>query len=306
MTGVGVDVSAIEPCGFCTGVRIAVEKARKVLSSKSKAYCLHLLVHNEEVVGELRRGGMVFVDSLEDVPRGATIMFSAHGVPPDARRIAAERGLEVVDATCPFVDRAHREVRAFAEQGLPVVVVGHSGHVEVEGLVAEYLHAAGEGGHGMVEVALGANDVAQISFADGSRVGMVCQTTLSELQIDETIAAMRRRWPYIVEVPSSASCTATRDRQRAVRDFVLAAGEGAGVLVVGSGSSSNTLRLAEVAAAAGARTWRIDGPDEIDECDFEGIAKLGVAAGASTPKGTAMEVCAVLRRGDAYMRKGTD
>ena len=270
-------VEAIEPHGFCQGVKAAVEKAGRTLDAHKgcPVYCLHQLVHNEHVVAMLESRGMVFVDAIDAVPEGAVLMFSAHGVSPSLKREAAKRGLEVIDATCPFVDRAHARLRDFAARGVPVAIVGREGHVEVQGLVGEM-----EGAE--YRVVLSAADVAALPFDPARPVGVVCQTTLSVEETDSVLAALGARYPLLEKTPSEGTCFATRDRQAAVRAFVRGGGDG--VLVLGSEKSSNTLRLVEVARAAGARAWRAGTAAELSACSFEGVSRLGVTSGASTPE----------------------
>ena len=257
------------------GVRAAVEKASRTLSlSSGKAvYCLHELVHNEQVVADLKARGLRFVESLDEVPDGAIVLFSAHGVAPAVRAEAQRRGLAVVDATCPFVERAHRAVRDFAARGVPVVVVGRPEHAEVRGVMG-----ACDG----ARVVSTPEEVAALPFPDGP-VGVVCQTTLSSGTVRTVLDALRARYPHLETPPAADVCTATRDRQRAVADFVCGGGDG--VLVLGSIGSSNTNRLVEVARAAGAAFAERAGTlEEIRALDFAGVRRLGVTAGASTPE----------------------
>ena len=268
-------VEVIEPHGFCMGVRAAVEKASRTLSlSSGKAvYCLHELVHNEQVVARLVARGLRFVESLDEVPDGATVLFSAHGVAPAVRAEAQRRGLAVVDATCPFVERAHRAVCDFAARGVPVVVVGRPEHAEVRGVMGECADA---------RVVSTPEEVAALPFPDGP-VGVVCQTTLSHDTVCAVLDALRARYPRL-ETPAAADvCTATRDRQRAVAEFVRGGGDS--VLVLGSAGSSNTNRLVEVARAAGALfAARAGTLEEVRALNFGGVRRLGVTAGASTPE----------------------
>ena len=257
------------------GVRTAVEKASRTLSlSSGKAvYCLHELVHNEQVVADLKARGLRFVESLDEVPDGATVLFSAHGVALAVRAEAQRRELAVVDATCPFVARAHRAVRDFAARGVPVVVVGRPEHAEVRGVMG-----ACDG----ARVVSTPEEVAALPFPDGP-VGVVCQTTLSSGTVRTVLDALRARYPHLETPPAADVCTATRDRQRAVADFVCGGGDG--VLVLGSIGSSNTNRLVEVARAAGAAFAERAGTlEEIRALDFAGVRRLGVTAGASTPE----------------------
>lgn len=252
-----------------------MDKAFRVLSAGGPVYCLHELVHNESVVTALATRGLRFVERLDEVPSGATVLFSAHGVSPVVRRQAEARRMSVVDATCPFVARIHRQVRDFAARGINLVVVGHAEHVEVQGVVGE---AAGTG----IDVAVVDAADAVAALPAWSRVGVVCQTTLSEDVVRAVWTALERRYPHVERPAAAGVCTATRDRQNAVRAFVRAGGDG--VLVVGSPRSSNTRRLAEVAAAEGARAMRVGNVTDVSSCDFSGIRRLGVTAGASTPE----------------------
>ena len=257
------------------GVRAAVEKASRTLSlSSGKAvYCLHELVHNEQVVADLKARGLRFVESLDEVPDGATVLFSAHGVALAVRAEAQRRELAVVDATCPFVARAHRAVRDFAARGVPVVVVGRPEHAEVRGVMG-----ACDG----ARVVSTPEEVVALPFPEGP-VGVVCQTTLSSGTVRTVLDALRARYPHLETPPAADVCTATRDRQRAVADFVRGGGDG--VLVLGSIGSSNTNRLVEVARAAGAAfAARAGTLEEIRTLDFAGVRRLGVTAGASTPE----------------------
>lgn len=282
-------VVTLEPHGFCSGVRAAVEMARHALSAGGPVWCLHELVHNGAVVDELREMGMRFVEFLDDVPEGETVLFSAHGVPPRARAQAAARRLKVIDATCPFVARAHRQVREFATRGVPVAVVGDAGHVEVVGLVGEY------NGLKDLEVVGDAADVAALPFPSDGPVGVVCQTTLSSTKVHGVLSALRARYPRLVETPTAETCNATRDRQTAVRAFVQAGDPAAtGVLVIGSANSANTARLVEIAAEAGARAVRVGGVEDLAATDFSGMDRLGITAGASTPESVVGDVRAAL------------
>ncbi|MGN0852317.1 MAG: 4-hydroxy-3-methylbut-2-enyl diphosphate reductase [Kiritimatiellia bacterium] len=268
-------VEVLEPHGFCSGVKAAVERALHALSMPGPVYCLHELVHNEAVIAGLKAQGMRFVDDIRAVPCGAQVMFSAHGVSPATRAIAASRALRVVDATCPFVWRAHRQVHDYVARGLFVVVVGHADHVEVGGVWGEVVAAGGRGA-----IVGAAADVAELPPV--AAAGIVSQTTLAGETIQAVVAALRARG-VAVETPAAADvCTATKDRQEAVRRFVRAGGDG--VLVLGSAHSSNTRRLAEIARAEGARAWQAGRVEDVAACDFSSVCRLGVTAGASTPE----------------------
>lgn len=281
----------INPHGFCMGVKAAIDAANHTLSvSDGAVYCLHELVHNECVINELKAKGMTFVTSLAEIPEGvgATVLFSAHGVSPQVRMEAQRRSLKIVDATCPFVARVHRQVCDYVRRGKAVVVIGHSNHVEVRG-VADEARAVGA----MVRVVETVADVAKLDYSEESELGVVCQTTLASNEVELVIAALRTRYANI-ETPAAAEvCTATRDRQNAVRAFVECGGDG--VIVLGSAMSSNTHRLAEIAEQCGARAWRIGNLHELKTGDFSGIRRLGITSGASTPESFFVEATDVLR-----------
>ena len=258
------------------GVKAAVEKASRTLalSAGHPVYCLHELVHNEQVVADLTARGLRFVESLDDVPDGATVLFSAHGVAPAVREEARRRGLTVVDATCPFVACVHRAARAFAARGVPVVVVGHAGHAEVRGVV---------GGLSDFSVVASPEEVASLPYSADAPLGVLCQTTLSSGTVRAVLDALKARYPHVETPPAADICTATRDRQQAVAAFVRGGGDG--VLVLGSAGSSNTNRLVEVARAAGASfAARAGSLEAVRARDFAGVRRLGVTAGASTPE----------------------
>ena len=270
-------IEVLEPHGMCAGVNAAIAKALKL----KDVYCLHELVHNEIVIGELKDLGFKFVERIEDVPEGETVVFSAHGVSPAVREIAKARKLKVVDTTCPFVAKVHRAAKAFSEKGLPVVILGDPKHAEVRGIRGEVdchrLHPA----------------------AAGSRIGVVSQTTMNADEVERQVAALRRK--YDVETMAEV-CTATRDRQNAVKNYCLAT-EGAqrgrkenlGVLVLGSRTSSNSKRLCEVAEQNGAKAFMAGSMDELKKIDFSGVERLGVTSGASTPERFLMEAVKYLR-----------
>ena len=257
-----MEVEVIEPHGLCAGVNAAVAKALKLRD----VYCLHELVHNEIVVGDLKALGFRFVDRVEDVPEGETVVFSAHGVPPSVRAAAAERRLKVVDATCPFVAKVHRAARDFSRRGLPVVVLGDPAHVEWKGIAGE------------AESPLTFEEAMKMEKAS---VGVVAQTTMNADEVARQVAELRGR--HRVETQAEV-CQATKARQDAVRRFAGRGGDGRAVLVLGSRTSSNSRRLAEVAADAGAKAFLAASMDEVRALDLSGVGRLGVTSGASTPE----------------------
>lgn len=258
-------IEVISPHGFCGGVDRAIRMANAALDgAAAPIFCLHEIVHNELVVRSLERRGMRFVETLDDVPKGAVVVVSAHGTAPAVVEEAGRRGIRIIDTTCPFVAAAHRKIRENFAAGMRTAIVGEPSHAEVRG----YLGEPGACLPGDVR--------------PGEAVDVVVQTTLDSGEY-------------------RGVCTATRDRQQAVRTFVERSREGGcvGVLVVGSANSSNTRRLAEVAERAGARAWRVATDAEAERLDFGGIDVLGVTSGASTPEDTLRSVLARLRAPDA-------
>jgi len=263
-----VNVVPITPHGFCGGVAGAIAKAMSA-SGAGKTYCLHELVHNEIVIGELEKRGVEFVDDISEIPEGARALFSAHGVSPDVRREAARRSLSVIDTTCPFVTRVHEAARDFSEKGLPVVVIGRKDHAEVKGILGEI---AGE------------KYIYPDTPAGAKRIGVVSQTTMNADEVASAVESLKERF----EVETMAEvCNATKERQDAVKRF-----DGDAVLVLGSANSSNTRRLCEVAPC---RAFRAATMDEVKKIDFSGVKKLGVTSGASTPESLFEKALAHLR-----------
>ncbi len=281
-------VEAIEPHGFCRGVANALRLAEAALES-APAYCLHPPVHNETVAARLAAKGMRTVQTLAEVPSGGTLVISAHGMRPSLRAEAVRRGLAIVDATCPFVARIHRQAHDFARRGVPVAVIGHAGHVEMQGIVG-----AVETAGGIVRTLRSVEEVPALPFPQPSPVGVLCQTTFDAEAAAAILSALSKRYPSLQTPPAADICTATRDRQEAVRRFVGSGGDG--VLVLGSASSSNTCRLLEVARAAGARfAVRAGSVDEAAALDYAGVKRLGVTAGASTPEDVVTDALARIR-----------
>jgi 4-hydroxy-3-methylbut-2-enyl diphosphate reductase len=262
------------PRASCAGVVRAVEIVERVLEERgAPVYVRKQIVHNAHVVGDLQRRGAIFVDEVDEVPFGATVIFSAHGVAPVVRERAAERQLDVIDATCPLVAKVHAEARRFADADLQIVLIGHEGHEEVQGTVGE----APERMHVIAD----AGDVAQLQFDDPSRVAYLTQTTLA---VDETMSvvdALRDRFPALTGPASDDICYATQNRQDAVRAL---ADDCDLVLVVGSENSSNSRRLVEVAERAGARACLVEDASEIPPQMLVGARRVGLTAGASAPE----------------------
>jgi len=278
------EVLLAAPRASCAGVTRAVEIVERALAQRgAPVYVRKQIVHNAHVVGELEARGAVFVEEVDEVPAGATVIFSAHGVSPAVRRHAIERRLDVIDATCPLVAKVHAEARRFAAGDYKIVLVGHEDHEEVEGTVGE--------APGHTRVIASIDEARQLDLQDCDRVAVLTQTTLA---VDETatiVAALRERAPALVVPASEDICYATQNRQDAVRAI---ARDCELILVVGSQNSSNSRRLVEVAERAGSRAQLVERAQDIPPELLVGIKRLGVTAGASAPESLVQEVVAAL------------
>jgi 4-hydroxy-3-methylbut-2-en-1-yl diphosphate reductase len=262
------------PRGFCAGVNMAIETLEKAVGAfGTPLYVYHEIVHNKWVVDWFRRQGVVFVNNLAEVPEGEHLLYSAHGVPPDIRRLAAERHWKIVDATCPLVTKVHQEAIRFAALGYTILLIGHAGHDEVIGTMGEAPDA--------IQLVQTVEDVGRVEAADSAKVAYLTQTTLSVDDAMQVIHALRERFPQIVGPARNDICYATQNRQEAVRTL---AAEADLALVVGSQNSSNSQRLAEMARACGIAAHLIDGPADIDMQWFAGVETVVVTAGASAPE----------------------
>jgi len=279
------EVLLAQPRGFCAGVDRAIEIVERALAQfGAPIYVRHEIVHNDHVVGDLRGKGAVFVDQLDEVPAGAVLVFSAHGVSRSVRDEAEQRGLQVFDATCPLVTKVHVEVAKMRRDGREVVMIGHAGHPEVEGTMGQ----ADDGIH-LVETA---EDVAGLYVADPQRLAYVTQTTLSVDDCRVVIDALKARFPEIAEPKKQDICYATQNRQDAVKFMVPQCDL---VLVIGSPSSSNSNRLREVAEKMGREARLIGSAAELDPTWLEGKRRIGVTAGASAPEVLVRELVERLR-----------
>jgi 4-hydroxy-3-methylbut-2-enyl diphosphate reductase len=279
-----MEVILASPRGFCAGVDRAIEIAEVALERFGPpVYVRHEIVHNRRVVDALRAKGAVFVDDPADVPPGSLLVFSAHGVSPAVRRAAAERGLRVIDATCPLVTKVHLEASRMAREGFEIVLVGHAGHVEVEGTLG---HAPE-----VMHLVQSVEDVARLVVRDPERLGCVTQTTLSVDDTREILDALRARFPRIALPRKDDICYATQNRQNAVKELT---DEAEVVLVVGAPASSNSNRLVELAAKRGARAHLVERADDVDPAWLEGVERVGVTAGASAPESLVQGVVARL------------
>ncbi len=274
-----MDIVLANPRGFCAGVDRAIEIVKRALETLgAPIYVRHEVVHNRYVVDDLKQRGAVFVEELDEVPDGATVIFSAHGVSQAVRRVAQARGLKVFDATCPLVTKVHLEVARQCRAGRDMVLVGHAGHPEVEGTMGQW---GSEQGSGRIYLVENLEDVARLAVDQPGNLAYTTQTTLSVDDTRSIIAALRARFPAIQGPRNDDICYATQNRQDAVRE--LAAGCDL-VLVVGSPNSSNSNRLRELAEREGVEAHLIDGAGEIDPRWVQGRRRIGVSAGASAPE----------------------
>jgi 4-hydroxy-3-methylbut-2-enyl diphosphate reductase len=269
-----MQVLLANPRGFCAGVDRAIEIVERALVLHgAPIYVRHEVVHNTFVVNDLRTKGAVFVESLDEVPPGSTLIFSAHGVSQDVRREAGTRGLKVFDATCPLVTKVHVEVSKMREQGREIVMIGHRGHPEVEGTMGQ-----SEGGMYLVE---GPQDVATLKVGDEQNLAYVTQTTLSMDDAARTVAALKARFPEIVGPKKDDICYATQNRQDAIKTLAQRCDV---VIVVGSPNSSNSNRLREVAEQQGIAAYMVDNASELLPDWVAGKQTVGITAGASAPE----------------------
>ena len=280
-----MDVLLATPRGFCAGVERAISIVERALEKfGAPIYVRHEVVHNRYVVDGLKAKGAVFVEELDEVPDGATVIFSAHGVPQAVRREADARGLRVFDATCPLVTKVHIEVGRMRDQGREIVMIGHKGHPEVEGTMGQV-----DSGIHLVETP---DDVARLQVADPDKLAYVTQTTLSVDDAENIVNALRVRFPTIAGPKKDDICYATQNRQDAVKFMTPYADV---VFVVGSKNSSNSNRLREVAELRGVPAYLVDNAAGIDPGWVEGKRRIGVTAGASAPEVLVAEVIARLK-----------
>jgi 4-hydroxy-3-methylbut-2-en-1-yl diphosphate reductase len=283
----GKKVLLAAPRGYCAGVDRAVVTVEKALEHYgSPVYVRKEIVHNKYVVESLKKRGAIFVDELDEVPEGSLVVFSAHGVAPVVHDEAAERSLRTIDATCPLVTKVHSEARRFASEGYKIVLVGHEGHEEVVGTMGEAPDVMT-----LVEDPAAA---AEVSLPQDEQLVWLSQTTLS---VDETLATvdvLKERFPNLISPPSDDICYATQNRQAAVKAIAPLSDV---VIVVGSGNSSNSVRLVEVALDSGAAgSYRVDSVDELQEEWLEGVTTVGLTSGASVPEILVDEVLVWLRQ----------
>ena len=274
------------PRGFCAGVNMAIETLEQSIKIFGPpVYVYHEIVHNQHVVERFRGEGAVFVDDLSDVPAGANLLFSAHGISPEVREFARQRQLNTIDATCPLVTKVHLEAVRFAKTGYKIALVGHAGHDEVIGTMGEAPDAFCL--VGSIE------EVDRLEFPPNTKLAYLTQTTLSVDDANRIINRLKQRFPKIVGPPKEDICYATQNRQEAVAKF---APESDVVLVIGSQNSSNSQRLAELAAEMGTPGHLIDGPANIDPAWFQGDETVLITAGASAPESVVQECIDFLKQ----------
>ncbi len=275
----------IAPHGFCAGVERAVELAEGMLRTyPHPVYCLKQIVHNQQIIAALTAKGMVFVQDIREVPRGGTVLFSAHGIPPETRDVAASMNLHVVDATCPFVSKVHQEVRQYASKGFTILLIGHPSHDEIIGV-------AGEAPDHVVVIP-SEEEARLVTVADSEKVAVLTQTTLSLDEVAHIMVILQDRFPALKTPPESDICYATRNRQQAVRVFAKQADT---IIVLGAANSSNSNRLVEVARAEGGCALLVSSKEELEALSLDLVYTLGITAGASTPEYFVQEAIAYLK-----------
>jgi 4-hydroxy-3-methylbut-2-enyl diphosphate reductase len=269
------------PRGYCAGVERAVDTVEKAIELYgAPVYVRKQIVHNLHVVRDLEARGAIFVESESEVPEGATLVFSAHGVAPAVRENSERRRLTTIDATCPLVTKVHVQARRYAADGYTVVLIGHAGHEEVVGTMGEAPDS--------IVLVESADEVAQLPFTLETKLAYITQTTLSVDETGEIIAALRARFPQIYAPKKGDICYATSNRQWAVKEML---SEIDLLLVIGSRNSSNSNRLVEVARAGGVESYLLDDASEIDETWFDGVTIVGITSGASAPEKLVQQVC---------------
>jgi 4-hydroxy-3-methylbut-2-en-1-yl diphosphate reductase len=274
-----------KPRGYCAGVDRAVQTVERALEQfGAPVYVRKQIVHNTHVVRTLEKRGAIFVEETEEVPEGAIVVFSAHGVAPEVHEAAKGRGLRTIDATCPLVTKVHNEARRFASQDYDILLIGHEGHEEVVGTTGE--------APANIRLVDGPEDAASIDVRDPAKVAWLSQTTLSVDETTQTVAALRERFPLLIDPPSDDICYATQNRQAAVKQI---AKESDLMIVVGSANSSNSVRLVEVALEGGARAaYLVDDAAAVDPAWLDGARTVGVTSGASVPEELVDQVLARL------------
>jgi 4-hydroxy-3-methylbut-2-enyl diphosphate reductase len=280
-----VKIILANPRGFCAGVNMAIDSLERALELfGTPLYVYHEIVHNRHVVERFQKRGVVFVDGIDEIPEGAHVLYSAHGVAPAIRKASEERRLHAIDSTCPLVTKVHMEAVRFAKEGYTILLIGHEGHDEVIGTMGE--------APASIVLVQSAEEAEALELPPGAKVAFLTQTTLSVDDAEVITRALRKRFPQIVGPSKDDICYATQNRQEAVKDLVPDADL---VLVVGSQNSSNSLRLAELATSCGKAAHLIDGVKDIHDRWFDGIETVLITAGASAPEDVVQEVVGYLQ-----------
>jgi 4-hydroxy-3-methylbut-2-enyl diphosphate reductase len=279
------EILLAQPRGFCAGVDRAISIVQEALNRfAAPIYVRHQIIHNARVIAELTAQGAVFINELDEVPAGATLIFSAHGVSAKVRTQASARDFRIFDATCPLVNKVHAEVKKLHFGGMQIVMIGHAGHPEVEGTMGQVVDRI----HLVQEIA----DVDALHFPENTQVAYVTQTTLSIDETRDIIAALEIRFPQIQHPKKQDICYATQNRQDAVKELVPMVDV---VIVVGSPNSSNSNRLRELGQRLGVRSYLVDHPDQLERAWFEGQKRVGLTAGASAPESLTQEILERIR-----------
>ncbi len=279
------EILLAQPRGFCAGVDRAISIVQEALNRfGAPIYVRHQIIHNARVIAELTAQGAVFINELDEVPAGATLIFSAHGVSAKVRAQASARDFRIFDATCPLVNKVHAEVKKLHFGGMQIVMIGHAGHPEVEGTMGQVVDRI----HLVQEIA----DVDALHFPENTQVAYVTQTTLSIDETRDIIAALEIRFPQIQHPKKQDICYATQNRQDAVKELVPMVDV---VIVVGSPNSSNSNRLRELGQRLGVRSYLVDHPDQLERAWFEGQKRVGLTAGASAPESLTQEILERIR-----------
>ena len=274
------EILLAQPRGFCAGVDRAISIVQEALNRfGAPIYVRHQIIHNARVIAELTAQGAVFINELDEVPAGASLIFSAHGVSAKVRAQASARDFRIFDATCPLVNKVHAEVKKLHFGGMQIVMIGHAGHPEVEGTMGQVVDRI----HLVQEIA----DVDTLHFPESTQVAYVTQTTLSIDETRDIIAALEIRFPQIQHPKKQDICYATQNRQDAVKELVPMVDV---VIVVGSPNSSNSNRLRELGQRLGVRSYLVDHPDQLKRAWFEGQKRVGLTAGASAPESLTQEI----------------
>lgn len=279
------DILLAQPRGFCAGVDRAIQIVEEALSQfGAPIYVRHQIIHNARVIAELTAKGAIFIDELEDVPDGATLIFSAHGVSAQVKYQAGQRDLRIFDATCPLVNKVHVEVQKLHAAGIPIIMIGHEGHPEVEGTMGQVKEN--------IFLVERVEDITTLSFAPDQQIAYVTQTTLSIDETKDIILALKAKFKQIVEPKKQDICYATQNRQDAVKELVPYVDI---MVVVGSANSSNSNRLRELATRLGVEAYLVDHPSQVDPRWFDGKKRVGISAGASAPEVLTQEIVATIQ-----------